>query len=124
MNSQAILSRREAEIAELVSWGGTVKDVSNRLYISPRTVETTIRTIYKKTGVTKVNELSAWFFCTHFNISFELSPLKRQLVAVLFLLLFVPSEFISNQIALRSMRRVEETRVARRGKEDYITIEV
>ena len=59
MNQEAILTKRESEIAELIAWGATKKDVANRLFISERTVENTARSIYEKTGVTKSNELSA-----------------------------------------------------------------
>ena len=75
------LTKREAEIAELLAWGATKKDVANRLFVSERTVENHTRNIYEKTGVTKINELSAWWFCTTFNISFDLSPLKRSAIA-------------------------------------------
>ena len=81
MMNGAILTKRETEIAELLAWGATKKDVANRLFVSERTVENHTRNIYEKTGVTKINELSAWWFCTTFNISFDLSPLKRSAIA-------------------------------------------
>lgn len=85
MNELAKLTKRESEIAELFAWGAAKKDIANRLYISERTVENHTRSIYVKVGVTKVNELSAWWFCTKFKISFDLSPLKRGVIAMFFL---------------------------------------
>lgn len=111
MNQTATLTRRETEIAELIAWGATKKEIANHLFRSPRTIENTARSIYEKTGVTKANELSAWWFCTHFNISFNLSPLKRSVVSIFFLLLFIPFEFTTHQEALRSVRgRIAECR--------------
>lgn len=125
MNATATLTHRENEIAELLAWGATYKDIANRLYISTRTVETTARNVKNKVGVTKVNELSAWWFCTHFNISITLSPLKRNIIAMFFLIVFLPFEFSTHSNALRTRRtRTEEsrTREERRNEEDNLTI--
>lgn len=126
MNTTVTLSKRESEIAELIAWGATKKEVANQLFRSPRTIEATVRNIYSKTGVTKANELSAWYFCTHFNISFELSPLKRSLVASIFLTLICTSEFLGHANTLRNRaprsrraERIEETRVRSRRTEDF-----
>lgn len=65
----------EEEIAELVAWGASKKEIANKLFISERTVENTVRSIYKKVGVSKSNEFAAWWFCDHFDIPKHLSPL-------------------------------------------------
>jgi DNA-binding CsgD family transcriptional regulator len=105
MNESATLTRRESEIAELFAWGAAKKDISNRLFISERTVENHARTIYDKTGCSKVNELSAWWFCTNFNISFDLSPLKRTIVAGIICFAFVQSNIIGTKEYERYYRR-------------------
>ncbi len=114
------LTKREAEIAELLAWGATKKDVANRLFVSERTVENHTRNIYEKTGVTKINELSAWWFCTTFNISFDLSPLKRSAIATC-LLLLVLFQMVTNGESIirasRSARTTRTTNVARRRSE-------
>lgn len=89
----AELTKRESEIAELFAWGASKKDVANRLFISERTVENHARNIYAKIGCQKINELCAWWFCTTFRISFDLSPLKRKVIAGMFLTLIVPHVF-------------------------------
>jgi DNA-binding CsgD family transcriptional regulator len=126
MNPTAVLSKRENEITELLAWGLTYKEVANRLFLSVRTVETTAKNSKKKAEVTTINGLSAWFFCTHFNISLELSPLKRSLVAMTFLLIWLPFEFSTHADALRSTRgrrvRTEEVRT-RSGRRNELTIE-
>ena len=81
MNAIAKLTMRENEVAELFAWGAAKKEVASLLNVSERTVENHARSIYEKTGCGKVNELSAWWFCTHFNISFDLSPLRRTAIA-------------------------------------------
>ena len=96
------------------------KDVANRLFVSERTVENHTRNIYEKTGVTKINELSAWWFCTTFNISFDLSPLKRSAIATCLLLLVLFQMVMNGESiirASRSARTARTTRVARRRSE-------
>ena len=114
MNLTAILTRRENQIAELIAWGSSKKEIANHLYISTRTVENTARSIYEKAGVTKANELSAWWFCSHYNISLETSPLRKRIIAIIFLLVFLPYEYFSHFESTRYTRntraRVEESR--------------
>lgn len=87
------LTDRESQVAERIAWGASQKEVAFDLGISRSTVDNTLRKIYQKLRIGKINELSAWWFCTHFNISFELSPLKKSLVACSLLCLFVYSDY-------------------------------
>ncbi len=96
------LTKRESEIAELFAWGASKKDIANRLFISERTVENHTRNIYEKTGCSKVNELSAWWFCTTFHISFDLSPFKRKAIAIMLLILTMPQAFDFDNVAVRT----------------------
>jgi DNA-binding CsgD family transcriptional regulator len=109
----ANLTKRESEIAELFAWGASKKDVANRLFVSERTVENHARSIYDKTGCNKVNELSAWWFCTHFKISFDLSPLKRCIVAYSMLMLIVPQIFFNDESLMRVFRSKTATSTCR-----------
>ena len=125
MNSNATLTHRESQIAEFLAWGGTKKEIATRLFISSRTVENTARSIYEKTGVTKVNELSAWYFCTHFHISFTLSPLAKSVIAVSMLLLFSIYELHPEQDMLRASRcRRTECRTTRSRKNESTPFEL
>ena len=121
MNAAAVLTRRESQVAEYLAWGECKKGVANILHISTRTVENTTRNIYSKTGVTKVNELSAWWFCTHFHISFELSPLARRTMATMLLALFMATFSNPTDQFVRA-RRVEQT--GRTSRRNEITIEL
>ena len=122
MDNTATLSNRESQVAELIAWGATKKEIASKLFISARTVENHTRSIYEKTCVTKSNELSAWWFCQHFNISFDLSPLRRTVIAISFLLLIIHYEYLSEKkIVTRISRRVESKTSGRRKteNEDY-----
>lgn len=77
MKEAATLSERETEISKLIAWGMAKKEIAALLSISERTVENHTRTIYKKVGVSKSNELSAWWFCTRYNIPFSESPITK-----------------------------------------------
>lgn len=117
MNTTATLTRRQYQMAELFAWGATKKDVANNLKVSIRTVENTMRNIFERCEVTKVNELSAWFFCTKFNISFDFSPLKRAAVSVLLLFILLPFDFNGGDVQ-RVFRSGRSTtcRVVRRNE--------
>lgn len=125
----AQLTKRESEIAELFAWGASKKDVASRLFISERTVENHTRNIYEKTGCAKVNELSAWWFCTHFHISFDLSPLKRNIIAAFLLMIVLPQVFQYDNGMMRTFRtktaKTASVRTARRkGEQDGATAEI
>ncbi len=56
---QATLTPRELEILSMISQGFTMRQVGNRLGISPRTVETHVAKLYRKLGVrTRVQAVS------------------------------------------------------------------
>lgn len=113
MDETVKLTKRESEIAELFAWGASKKDIANRLFISERTVENHARNIYEKTGCAKVNELSAWWFCVNFHISFDLSPLKRKMIAMCLLILIVPQIFDTSNVIVARTRTARTTRTCR-----------
>ena len=50
MNASAVLTCRQDEIAELLSWGAIKKEVADYLHISVRTVENHTRQIQRTAG--------------------------------------------------------------------------
>ncbi|EDX26970.1 response regulator transcription factor, partial [Streptomyces sp. Mg1] len=60
-NTQRVpgLTPREHEIAALVAEGLTTPAIAARLYLSPRTVDTHLSHIFRKTGVTTRSALAA-----------------------------------------------------------------
>ena len=59
--SQFKLSERECEILELLSYGKTLLQISEILFLSKNTVITHKRNILKKTGFNKMTQLIAWW---------------------------------------------------------------
>jgi len=120
MNADATLTTREAQIAELFAWGAAKKEVATKLFVSERTVENHARNIYEKIGCGKVNELSAWWFCKQFGISFDLSPLKRAVISCFFLLILSPQMFKADDDVVRMFRAKARTTRVRRRTDDLL----
>ena len=82
--------------------------------ISRYTVDNILRKVYDKLHIGKINELSAWWFCTTFGISFELSPLKRTIGALCLTALLISSEMMNNHHFCRYQTgRVKTERILR-----------
>lgn len=117
LNLSAALSKRETQIAELLAWGAAKKEVADLLHISPRTVENTARHIYEKIGIQKATELCVFWFCAKCGVDPARDPLKRAIVALSLLLLFLPYDFHAattpNENQNHDLRPVRTTRVAR-----------
>jgi DNA-binding CsgD family transcriptional regulator len=86
MDNSATLSRRESEVAEMIAWGASKKEIAKQLFISERTVENHTRSIYQKANVTKSSQLAAWWFCRKYNISIFESPISRRIIYVMLLM--------------------------------------
>ncbi len=125
MNPHATLTKREREIAPLLAWGATKKEIADRLFISVHTVENHVRNIFEKTECRSVNEFSAWYFCTYHNISMDLSPL-RKIVAIFLLCIYIAGDAFNttdNFTRYRTGRKMQSIRVEklrrRHRREDY-----
>ena len=121
MNPEAVLTEREAQVTELLAWGAAKKEVAAKLQISTRTVEALTRRAFKKIEIQKAAELSAWYFCKRFNISFDLSPLRRGIIGALLLLIMIPeiatSDFDATARRTSSRQEVRTGRGRRRENE-------
>lgn len=108
------LSVREREVAELLAWGASKKQVSEKLYISEKTVDNHTRSIYCKTGCNKVNELSAWWFCNEFHIPVTLSPFAKKLFASILLAIYLGSvPAVDGHLRPRARQLICATRIVR-----------
>lgn len=58
--SKPLLTPREQEIVRLVSQGLTDKEIGEKLYISPRTVQNQLTRVREKTGLGRRSELARW----------------------------------------------------------------
>lgn len=124
MNSNIKLGAREREVLECIAWGASQKETANYLGIALRTVDNTVRKIKLKVGVQKAAELSAYWFCTHFNISFDLSPVTRMRLAsgMIVLFLFTGISLKTDSIYVRRNRRARiEIRLPMRAREVEIS---
>lgn len=115
------LTERELQIAELLAWGASKKEVPGMLQkiyggheISVHTVENIARNIYAKLHLNKASELSAWYFCNIHHVDPAGSPfrkLRSAVYSIVFLLILLPTTLDLDQ-ALRP-QRVRTTRVER-----------
>ena len=136
MNNE--LTNREQQVAELISWGASKKEVPGLLQkkyggkeISVHTVENILRNIFEKLGFNKSTELSAWWFCQKYGIPAAESPitqLKKTVIACFFLVLLVPQIIGADMDAIRPARtrtarteRVQRTR-SRSRRDEYTLI--
>ena len=115
MNTTATLTKREAEVAELLAWGAAKKEVADILYISTRTVENTARSIFAKCNIQKATELCVWWFCTHCGVSFELSPIKR-VVGIIVLIAFFHCNIVEANDFEKYYRRTRSERTITRSR--------
>ena len=118
MNATVHLSKQESKVAELLSWGADKKQIADRLFVSVKTVDNHCQHIFEKLGIHKTTELSVWWFCTHFGISFDLSPLLRRTIALCLLSIFTYGELVEHiDFFRRSRSKTEEIReTARRNR--------
>lgn len=99
------LGQRELQVVQFVAWGASQKEIADELGISYRTVDNTVRHAKEKLGLQKNTELAAWWFCTTFGISFQLSPLRRKILAVCLALLFFLGELATHKSFCRVIIR-------------------
>lgn len=107
------LSKREMQVAELLAWGLSDKQIAEELYISFDTTRTHRRNIYQKLSINNVADLTRWYFESTGNYNFGLRPKIRITITILFLILTLIMEFENlNAIRVRTSR-VQTTRVSR-----------
>ena len=121
MNPNAELTRQEKRVAERIAWGATQREIADELFVSRKTIDAHTVSIYRKTECSKSSELSAWWFCKTYKISFDLSPRKRCVIAFSLLILLLPVELIyrvdvirtrtvkTAQVRARTNRKSDET---------------
>lgn len=80
---------RENQIIEGLSHGLTEKEIGDKLYISPKTVDRHIDNIKKKIGVNKNIEIVAYYVATLRGKKFDLKLLREYGISVFILFLNV-----------------------------------
>lgn len=128
MDPEVNLTAREKQIAEIIAWGASYKEVPDwlkKLYggkmISVNTVKNTMANIFAKIHINKASELSAWWF-THFcGVDSSSSPFKRNLYSCILLLILLPQTFMDidqEQPIARRSKTESTVRASRRGRRD------
>lgn len=104
MNRNVTLTKRQKQFVELLAWGASYKEVADFFRVSWSTVDNTLRNAKNRIGLNKVAELCAWWFCTNYNISFDLSPIAKKYIAsgCLCLFLFGEVAVVANTLYSRS----------------------
>lgn len=71
------ITKREKEIIELLAHGLSEKEIGEKLFISPKTVNNHLDNIRKKTGVSKNIELVAYYLASLRGKKFDLKLLRE-----------------------------------------------
>ena len=117
------LTTREEQVAELIAWGASYKEVPDLLTekyggkeISFNTVVKHIQNIFAKLKISKANELSAWWFQTHEGVDSSHSPftprVRERIFSIILLIAIAPSIYDIGQ-AIRPSRIRTTTRAER-----------
>lgn len=124
INLNAELTDRQYEICEQGILGHTCDEVSIIFERSPFTIINTFRSAFRKTGARNIQELSVWYYCKKFGAAIDFSNPMRRIIAMFFLLIFLPYEFSTHTDMMRSGRARTRTVNVRGGKRnDYPVIE-
>lgn len=83
------ISKRELEIIEELSHGLTEKEIGEKLYISPKTVNNHLDRIRKKIGVTKNIEIVAYYIANLRGKKFDLKLLREYGISIFILFINV-----------------------------------
>lgn len=84
-----LITRRESEVMECLSHGLTEKEIGDKLFISPKTVNNHLDNIRKKIGVTKNIEIVAYYIATLRGKKFDLKLLREYGISIFILCLNV-----------------------------------
>jgi len=116
------VTRRELQVAELIAWGASDKEVAMELDLSFETVKTHRKNILKKIDGHNSTDLTRWFFQNKCRISFGMNPRQIRHLAVGLLFLVFIGEY-SNHDMIRPVRttRVSARRSGRRRDESDST---
>lgn len=121
MNQNISLSKRQKQFIERLAWGASYKEVADFFHVSWSTVDNTLRKAKEKIGLNKVTELGAWWFCTNYNISFNLSPIAKQYIVAGCLCLFISSEAVMSTGSNYTVRRTRRARTEYRARRNEAT---
>lgn len=98
------LSNREIQVAELIAWGASDKEVAEELYISVLTAHTHRSNILRKLNAHNAQDITRWYFQYKHQVFFGFNPRQIRHIAWVLLILIISME-VYDMDALR-VRRV------------------
>lgn len=122
MNRNVTLTKRQKQFVECLAWGASYKEVADFFRVSWSTVDNTLRKAKEKIGLNKVTELSAWWFCTNYDISFDLSPIAKRYIATGCICLFAYGEVSVTVSAAYADKRIRRVRTEYRVRKQDTSI--
>ncbi len=107
---------REFQVAELLAWGFTNKEVARQLFITTETVRTHRKNLMEKTNLHNLADITRWYFGESKGYEFGPAPVLRKVLAVFFLLLALSIEYFHIDAMRSRTSRVRTETLARRGE--------
>jgi len=98
------ITHREMEIAELISFGLTEKEISNYLEISFFTLRTHKRNLFNKTGCRNIADVTRWYIQEVSGIKIEPREPFKKMVSIFMLILIIIAEFSSGEFVRSKVR--------------------
>lgn len=113
------LTTRETQVAELIYFGATEKEISNHMDIAIDTVKSHKRSLFIKTGSRNIADVTRWYVVQRTGVSINPSEFARKIMmcALLFLILALEAthtDFIRPQRG--RARNITEVRIAKRAR--------
>lgn len=82
MKTDAILSKREREVMNLVVLGYSAREIAERMNVIYQCVANHLQSIYDKTGTKRtLQALVTWYFTQNFGITLNVSEMTRRVGA-------------------------------------------
>lgn len=112
------LTEREKEVANLLVWGFTDKEVAVQLGISVQTARTHHSNINIKTQSRNLADLTRWYMETSLQVSMGKKPKLRKIMSVAALILLVGiCEMIQVEAIRANRASIRTAKVSRSGKQ-------
>lgn len=110
MKTDAILSKREREVMNLVVLGYSAREIAERMNVIYQCVANHLQSIYDKTGTKRtLQALVTWYFTQNFGITLNVSEMTRRVGAAILLCLF-SVEVFSTDFECRRLRNPRRSR--------------
>jgi len=119
------ISPREYQIAELIAWGASDKEVAMELSITPLTAKTHRRNIEHKIEAKNTADLTRWFFQHKHRVSFGLNPRTIKHIAMSMFLLVTLCEVAKipvMRIKLKGQNELSQARIKVRNRRNENTL--